>query len=113
ASQIIFADTEGLFDASLATCPVVVGPLLVVVGVVGLELPVLAELPPHAARSDAQATDAMATVRMFTNRIVPTDPFRHRSGTGAPAEAAIAFAGCAGPSYSQSSRASRARSSWS
>jgi hypothetical protein len=57
-SQIILADTDGLFDASRATCTVVVGPAFVV----GLE-----ELPPHAARSDAQATDAMTAVRSCTS----------------------------------------------
>jgi hypothetical protein len=56
-SQIIFADTDGLFEARFALCTVVVGPAFVV----GLP-----ELPPHAARSDAQATDAMATVRSCT-----------------------------------------------
>jgi hypothetical protein len=60
-SQIIFADTDGLFDASFATWAVLVGPATVV----GLdEVP---ELLPHAARSDAQATDAMATVRSCTS----------------------------------------------
>jgi hypothetical protein len=62
-SQIIFADTDGVFEASLATCTVVVGPVFAVVG-----LDVLTWFPelPHAARSDAQATDAMATVRSCT-----------------------------------------------
>src|SRR5262245_35369948 len=66
-SQIIFADTDGLFDARFALCPVVAGPSFAVVGgafVVGLDEP--PELPPHAARSDAQATEAMATVRSCT-----------------------------------------------
>jgi hypothetical protein len=112
-SQIIFADTDGVFAAGLSSPAdvgvpplgtVVVGPEFAVVG--------LPELPPHAARSDAQATDAMATVRRFTNRIVPTGPLSHRSGTAAHAQAAIAFAGCAGPSFSHLPLASRARSSW-
>jgi hypothetical protein len=59
-SQIIFADTDGWFEASLATCTVVAGPVF------GVVFDVVPELLPHAARSDAQATDAMATVRSCT-----------------------------------------------
>jgi hypothetical protein len=52
--------------------------------VVGLDevpgLPELLELPPHAARSDAQATDAMATVRSCTTGIVPSASREPQSG---------------------------------
>src|SRR5262249_25638331 len=96
--QIIWAETDGRFDATLATCPL--GAVLAAVG-----RDRVPELPPQAARSAAHATDAMATVRSCTIASYRATFTPVGRGTAAHGAAAVACAACAGPLFSHSPRA--------